>query len=177
MEPKSYRVNVHKLAKTSRVNAIYLYGVLSVPENYEHFEEVKPFLDMPYVAPTTDERFDPLIARFKIEFSCLESRLDDKFKKFSRKQDEAFDFARRYGYFSKLHIATNATVSVKGLSNGELGWDPTSGQLLMASEKGTKWVSLGNSRWSCCSDKEPSAMVKWLAKVFLGLHWQPNPSI
>lgn len=171
MEPKSYKVDIYKLAKTGRVEALYLYGILSVPEDYEHFDKVKSFLDMPDVAPTIDERFDPVIARTRIEFSCLEGRLNDKFKKFSRKQDEAFEFAKRYGHFPRLHIATNATVSVKGLSNGELGWDPTSGQLLVATEGGSKWVTLGNAGWSRCSDKEPSVMVKWFAKVFLGLKW------
>lgn len=174
-----YKVDIEKLKYRSDFYA--LLGCISVPEDYEHLDKVKKFLDIPEDSPllhkTTDERFDPRIAYAKIKFSCLESRLDDKFKKFSRNQDEAFEFAKRYGHFPRLLIATNATVSVKGAYPGELCYDPTSGQLLMASEKGTKWVSLGNSGWSRCNDKDPNPVVKWFAKVFLGLHWQPSPSI
>jgi hypothetical protein len=112
--PKAYNLNPEKLKGASQSILPYLFGSnLHYTEDYEYFDVIKPYLDIPpepksleEISQELDEKFDVLIARTIGKFEYYKESAEHRYNQFCKKQDGDFEYAKTQGYFPKLTIGT-----------------------------------------------------------------------
>ena len=165
---QSYPVDLEKLRYAHTFESFYFYGLIEVPEDYEHFDKLKRFLSIPEDSPllykSLDERFDSLIESTKLRFAVLESRINDDFKKLKWKQDREFEQLRTYGCRPRIIIAKNPKVSFS-CGDNQLEARGGGGEIVVVGDSGPQWTTLWGSHGS-----KPSAFSKWLFKFLFGIN-------
>ena len=171
INPTGYKLNPVKLAGASYNILPYLLGACYYTEEFEYFDLVKPYLDIPEPPKTLeeitqefDEKIDKLIETTKEKFECskyfAEKRYNTKFDGIIRN----FEYAKEHGQFPYLNLAYTTT----GLSAGSY---ETSFVLKQGSNhKG--YYTFGNQRYfRYYMPDKPTAIVRFFMRTCLGFYW------
>ena len=167
-----YKLNPEKLASARRELLPYLFSNFYYTEEFEYFDLVKPYLDIPEKPKTLDEitqefdeKIDKLIETTKEKFECskyfAEKRYNTKFDRII----ENFEYAKEHGEFRpKLKLSYTAT----GLSAGSY---ETSFVIKQGSNhKG--YYTMGNQRYfRYYMPDKPNRLVRFFMKTCLGFFW------
>jgi hypothetical protein len=172
INPTGYKLNPVKLAGASYNILPYLLGSCYYTEEFEYFDLVKPYLDIPEPPKTLeeisqefDEKIDKLIETTKEKFECSNyfagKRYNEKFDRII----ENFEYAKEHGEFRpKLKLSYTAT----GLSAGSY---ETSFVIKQGSNhKG--YYTMGNQRYfRYYMPDKPNRLVRFFMKTCLGFVW------
>ena len=171
INPSGYKLNPVKLAGASYNILPYLLGSCYYTEEFEYFDLVKPYLDIPEkpktldeISQELDEKIDKLIENTKNKFHqskyISEKLYNTKFDKIIGN----FEYAKEHGQFPYLNLAYTTT----GLSAGSY---QTSFVIKQGSNhKG--YYTMGNQRYfRYYMPDKPNMIVRFFMKTCLGFFW------
>jgi hypothetical protein len=172
--PKAYKLDPEKLKGASQSILPYLFGSnLHYSEDFEYFDVIKPYLDIPEKPKTLDEikqefdeKIDKLIETTKWNFAVSKERTEYHYdKKFSRIIQD-FEYAKENGNFPlKLNLAYTTT----GLSAGSYA---ETSFVIKQGNKHEGYYTIGNQRYfRYYMNDKPNVIVRFFMKTCLGFVW------
>ena len=172
-EPTGYKLNSDKLEDAPRQILPYLFRNFYYTEEFEYFDLVKPYLDIPeppktleQISQELDEKFDALIKTTKEKFECSNyfagKRYNEKFDRII--QD--FEYARKNGNFPlKLNLAYTTT----GLSVGSYA---ETSYVIKQGKTHEGYYTFGDRKYfKYYMPTKPNMIVRFFMKTCLGFFW------
>ena len=166
-----YKLNPEKLASARRELLPYLFSNFYYTEDFEYFDLIKPYLDLPEprksieeISQEFDEKIDKLIETTKWKFAYSKEGAEKRYNTKFNRIIENFEYAKEHGQFPYLKLAYTTT----GLSAGSY---ETSFVLKQGSNhKG--YYTFGNRRYfKIYMPDKPNMIVRFFMKTCLGLVW------
>ena len=172
INPTGYKLNPVKLAGASYNILPYLLGACYYTEEFEYFDLVKPYLDIPEPPKTLeeitqefDEKIDKLIETTKEKFECskyfAEKRYNTKFDGIIRN----FEYAKEHGQFPQpltldysKFVATGSSVETSFV--------------IKQGKTHEGYYTNGNRRYlKYYMPTKPNVIVRFFMRTCLGFYW------
>lgn len=173
-EPIGYKLNPDKLKDVPRQILPYLFSPFYFTEEFEYFDLVKPYLDIPeppktleQISQELDEKIDALIKTTKEKFECSNyfagKRYNEKFDRII--QD--FEYAKEHGSFPhKLTFTVGDGLSVNASSYIQNSF------VIKQGNKHEGYYTIGNQRYlRYYMPDKPNRLVRFFMKTCLGFYW------
>ena len=170
--PSGYKLNPEKLKRASQSVLPYILGCFYFKEEYEYFDVIKDYLDIPEpkksleeISQELDEKFEKLIEQYKrnsyASTLTTESNYDWNFDRIF----ENFEYAKEHGRFKETYtldfsklIATGSNVvsftTQYRVGDGEVGY----------------WSIQPNIQ--VYLRKKPNMIVRFFTKFLLDFEWK-----
>ena len=170
--PSGYKLDPKKLAKAPQSILPYLLGFIYFHENYEYFDIIKPYLDIPEKPKTLDEitqefdeKIDELIEKTKRNFYASKLTAERNYEYKFDKISDNFEFAVKNGNFPpKLKLTYNGN----GLSAGSF----ETSFVIKQGNKHEGYYTFGNGRYiKYYMPDKPNRLVRFFMKTCLALRW------
>ena len=172
--PSGYKLNPDKLKDAPRQILPYLFSPFYFTEEFEYFDIIKPYLDIPeppktleQISQELDEKIDALIKTTKEKFECSNyfagKRYNEKFDRIIRD----FEYAKEHGEFRpKLTLTLDSSKFVVSGSSFETSF------VIKQGNKHEGYYTIGNQRYLRYYMKEkPNRLVRFFMKTCLGFVW------
>jgi len=176
-EPTGYKLNPEKLASARRELLPYLFRNFYYSEEFEYFDLVKPYLDIPeppktleQISQELDEKFDALIKTTKEKFECSNyfagKRYNEKFDRII--QD--FEYAKEHGQFpQKLTLGYSKFDSSNFVVSGS---SVESSLVIKQGKKHEGYYTNGNRKYlRYYMPDKPNMIVRFFMRTCLGFVW------
>ena len=176
-EPIGYKLNPEKLKKAPQGILPYVVGTFYYTEDYEYFDVIKPYLDIPKprksleeIQQKFDEKIDELITKTKNNFYASKTFAESRYEKKFDKIFDNFEYAKKTGTFPQY-----LSVSAFGDSNS----------YLVMGSSGLEWASEFNINSSnntagyyyiepslkLYMNKTPNMIVRFFMDKLLNFRW------
>jgi len=170
-EKIGYKLNPNKLKGAPQIILPYFVGAFYYTEDYEYFDVIKNYLDIPEkpktleeISQELDEKFEKLIERTKNSFYkskyIAETLYDTKFNRII----ENFEYAKEHGQFPPKLTLDYSNLIVTGSNI-------TSSFVIKEGGKEVGYYTFGNGYLKYCMNKKPSAIVRFFMNKLLGFRW------
>ena len=168
-----YKLNPEKLKGASQSILPYLLGFIYFNKDYEHFDVIKPYLDIPEPPKTLDEiqqEFDEKIGaqieKFKMCSKWSREHAEERYNaKFDRIIQD-FEYARKNGNFPLKLKLTYGT----GLSVGAGSYDTSF--VIKQGNKHEGYYTFGNGGYlRYYMPTKPNMIARFFMKTCLSLVW------
>jgi hypothetical protein len=174
-EKIGYKLNLNKLKGAPQSILPYFVGAFYYTEDFEYFNIIKPYLDIPEppksleeISQELDEKFEKLIEKTHLEYRIGHKWLYKKkrYEEFCKKQDEDFEYARENGFFPpKL----TGTLDYSNLI--ATGSNITSSFVIKQGNKHEGYYTIGNGYLRFYMTTKPNAITRWFMKNCLSFIW------
>ncbi len=170
--PSGYKLDPKKLAKAPQHITPYLFlGAFYYTEDYEYFDVIKPYLDIPEKPKTLDEikqefdeKIDKLIETTKWNFAVSKERAEYHYDTKFNRIIENFEYAKEHGQFPYLNLAYTTT----GLSVGSC----ETSFVIKQGNKHEGYYTFGNGRYfKYYMPTKPNMIARFFMKTCLALRW------
>jgi hypothetical protein len=171
---RGYKLNPNKLKKAPQGILPYVVGAFYYTEDFEYFDIIKPYLDIPEkpktleeISQELDEKFDKLLVQTRSKFTVSKNIAEIRFeRKFNRIIDN-FEYARENGFFPpKL----TGTLDYSNLI--ATGSNITSSFVIKQGNKHEGYYTFGNCRsFRYYMPTKPNAITRWFMKNCLSFIW------
>jgi hypothetical protein len=173
-EPTGYKLNPDKLKDAPRQILPYLFRNFYYTEEFEYFDLVKPYLDIPeppktleQISQELDEKIDALIKTTKEKFECSNyfagKRYNEKFDRII--QD--FEYAKEHGSFPKIQ-----TLTLDYSQFVATGSSVESSFVIKQGKTHEGYYTNGNRRYlKYYMPDKPNVIVRFFMKNLLGFYW------
>ncbi len=166
-----YKLNPDKLKGAPQSILSYICGAFYYTEDYEYFDVIKPYLDIPEKPKTLeeisqefDEKIDDLIEKTKNNFyksKYISEKLYET--KFSRIIED-IEHAKKYGSFPlKLTLDCSKLTAT--------GSNITSNFVIKEGGKEVGYYTFGNGYLKYYMNKKPTVISRWFMKNCLSFVW------
>jgi hypothetical protein len=169
-----YKLNPKKLKGAPQSILPYVCGAFYYTEDFEYFDIIKPYLDIPEKSKTLEEISQELEEKFEklIEKTHLEYRIGHnwlyklrRYEEFCKKQDEDFEHAKTYGSFPvTLTVKTDGSYLV---ANNTVSWNT---EYRIGTNEVGYWDIKPNIKMYL--DKKPNWLVRNCSKIFFDFTWK-----
>jgi hypothetical protein len=168
-EKIGYKLNPNKLKGAPQSILPYFVGAFYYTEDFEYFDVIKNYLDIPEkpktleeISQELDEKIDDLIERTKNSFYkskyIAETLYDTKFNRII----ENFEYARENGFFPPKLTYSNLIAT---------GSNITSSFVIKSGGKEVGFYTFGNGYLRYYMDKKPTVIVRFFMDKLLGFRW------
>jgi hypothetical protein len=171
--PSGYKLNPNKLKGAPQSILPYVVGAFYYTEDFEYFDIIKPYLDIPEPCKTLeeisqelDEKFEKLIERTHLEYRIGHKWLYKKkrYEEFCKKQDEDFEYAKEHGHFPvKLEFTVGTGLSWNNAT--------TSFEIRCGTDN-AGYYTIGAGIVKYYMNKKPNWLVRNCAKIFFDFTWK-----
>jgi hypothetical protein len=175
--PKAYNLNPEKLKGASQSILPYLFGSnLYYTEDYEYFDKIRPYLDIPEepksleeLSQELDEKIDALIKTTKEKFECSKETAEYYYNERFDRIFSNFHYAKEYGHFPIIRIAKTGRIDYAKLSvSGEY----TSSFVVKQGDKHDGYYTNGNRKYfKYYMPDKPNMIVRFFMRTCLGFYW------
>ena len=170
-EKIGYKLNPKKLKKAPQYITPYLFlGAFYYTENYEYFDVIKPYLDIPEppksleeISQECEEKFDKHIESIKHKFAELKCHQEYYYNQRFDRIIEDFEYAKKNGQFPQKSILTYSTSL--GTNNF------TSGFIIKQGNKHKGYYTIGNGYLRFYMPTKPNAITRWFMNKCLSIRW------
>ena len=172
-EKIGYKLNLNKLKGAPQSILPYFVGAFYYTEDFEYFDVIKPYLDIPEKPKTLeeisqehDENFDELIERTKKKFYGYKLTAERKYERKFDKIFDDFESAKKYGIFPS-NVFTYLTYTEGNnitLSGNNITF--SGNKITLSAETGVGFYEVGIK-------EKPTAVSRFFMKL-LGLRWVDN---
>jgi hypothetical protein len=167
---KGYKLNPNKLKKAPQGILPYVVGAFYYTEEFEYFDIIKPYLDIPEqpksleeIQKELDDKFEELWVKTKRKFFVSKESADYKFKQFCKKQDADFEYARENGFFPPKLTYSNLIAT---------GSNITPSFVIKQGNNHEGYYTFGNCRsFRYYMPEKPNAITRWFMKNCLSFIW------
>jgi len=165
-----YKLNPNKLKGAPQIILPYFVGAFYYTEDYEYFDVIKPYLDIPEKPKTLeeisqefDEKIDKQIEDVEYKFAQLKYRQEYQFSKKITKIIEDIEYARRNGSFPAKLDYSKLTAT---------GSNITSSFVIKQGNNHEGYYTFGNCRsFRYYMPTKPNAITRWFMKNCLSFIW------
>ena len=169
--PSGYKLDPNKLKEAPRQILPYLFSCFYFTEEFEYFDVIKPYLDIPEKPKTLDEitqefdeKIDNLIEKTKRNFYASKLTAERNYEYKFDKIIGNFEYAKENGQFPYLNLAYTTTK----LSAGSL----ESSFVIKQGSNHKGYYTFGNRRYfKIYMPDKPNMIVKFFMKTCLALRW------
>jgi hypothetical protein len=169
-EKIGYKLNPNKLKKAPQSILPFVCGAFYYTEDFEYFDVIKPYLDIPEppksleeIQQELDENIDKRIERVKEKFNQLGYTQEYHYEvKFNRIL-ENFEYAKEHGQFPQKSILTYSTSL--GTNNF------TSTFVIKQGNNHEGYYTIGNGYLRFYMPTKPNAITRWFMDKCLSFRW------
>jgi hypothetical protein len=166
-----YKLNPNKLKKAPQSILPYVVGAFYYTEDFEYFDVIKPYLDIPEppksleeISQELDEKIDKRIERVKEKFNQLAYTQEYQYQVKFNRIFENFEYAKEHGQFPPKLILTCSS----GLSANSC---ISSNFVIKSGGKEVGYYTFGNGYLRYYMDKKPNAITRWFMNKCLSIRW------
>jgi hypothetical protein len=172
--PSGYKLNPVKLAGASQSILPYVCGAFYYTEDYEYFDVIQPYLDIPEKPKTLeeleqelDEKFDDLLVRTKRKFAVSKETAEYHYNRKFETINGNFEYAKSYGYFPQITFLDSSKFSVN--RKIELG-SPSFVVKNGINHQG--YYTIGEDRYyRFYMEKKPNMIFRFFVYKLMGFKW------
>ena len=168
-EKIGYKLNPKKLVGAPQSILPYFVGAFYYTEDYEYFDVIKNYLDIPEkpktleeISQELDEKIDDLIERTKNNFYkskyIAETLYDTKFNRII----ENFEYAKEHGQFPSKLTYSNLIAT---------GSNITSTFVIKQGNKHEGYYTIGNGYLRFYMPDKPNAITRWFMDKCVSIRW------
>lgn len=172
-EKIGYKLNPNKLKGAPQSILPYVVGAFYYTEDFEYFDVIKPYLDIPKppksleeIQQECEEKFDDLIERTKNSFYkskyIAETLYETKFNRII----ENFEYAKEHGQFPVRLTIGNLDCSTLGVSSA-VDWTT---EFRIGKDEVGYWDIKPNIK--VYLKKKPNRVVRYFTKLLLDFTWK-----
>lgn len=169
-KPEAYKLDPEKLKGASQSILPYLFGACYYTEEFEYFDIVKPYLDIPEEPKTLDEikeefdeKIDKLIETTKEKFEYSKVVAEKRYKYEFDKIFEIFEYAKEHGEFRpKLTFSSGIGVNIGSYVS----------YVIKQGNNHKGYYTFGDKQtFKYYTPDKPNRLVKFFMKTCLSLVW------
>jgi hypothetical protein len=170
---RGYKLNPEKLVGAPQSILPFLIGAFYYTEDYEYFDAIKPYLDIPEprksleeIKQELDEKFEKLIERTHLQYRIGHNWTYTlrKYNQFCKYQDADFEYAKRNGHFKpKLKFGINTELSVNSAFTSNFVIKPNGNDV-------GYWEIQPNIQ--VYRKTKPNRIVRYFTKLLLDFTWK-----
>ena len=165
-----YKLNPEKLKGAPQSVLPYILGCFYFKEEYEYFDVIKPYLDIPEKPKTLeeisqefDEKIDKRIESIKHKFAELKCHQEYLYNQRFNRIIEDFKYAKEHGQFPQKSILTYSTpLGVNGIA---------SSFIIKQGNNHEGYYTIGNGYLRFYMTTKPNAITRWFMKNCLSFIW------
>jgi hypothetical protein len=173
--PSGYKLDPDKLKEAPRQILPYLFSCFYFTEEFEYFDKIKPYLDIPEKPKTLDEiqqefdeKIDNLIEKTKEKFECSKVVAEKRYKYEFDKIIEKFEYAKEHGQFP-FYLNLSYTTTGLGAYTGPY---PETSFVIKQGNNHKGYYTIGNQRYlRYYMPDKPNRLVRFFMKTCLGFVW------
>lgn len=168
--PLGYKLDPNKLKEAPRQILPYLFSCFYFTEEFEYFDVIKPYLDIPEPPKTLeeisqefDEKIDNLIEKTKRNFYASKLTAERNYEyKFDRISDN-FEYAKEHGEFRpKLTLSSGIGVNISSYVS----------YVIKQGNNHKGYYTFGDKQtFRYYTPDKPNRLVKFFMKTCLGFFW------
>jgi hypothetical protein len=170
-EKIGYKLNPNKLKGAPQSILPYVVGAFYYTENYEYFDVIKPYLDIPEKPKTLeeitqefDEKIDKQIERVKEKFNQLGYTQEYHYEVKFNRIIEDFEYAKKNGQFP---LKPKFTIGTTLSANSNI----TSTFVIKQGNKHEGYYTIGNGYLRFYMPYKPNAITRWFMNKCLSIRW------
>ena len=168
-EKIGYKLNPNKLKGAPQSILPYFVGAFYYTEDFEYFDVIKPYLDIPEppksleeIQQELDEKIDKRIERVKEKFNQLAYTQEYQYQVKFNRIIENFEYARENGFFPPKLTYSNLIAT---------GSNITSSLVIKSGGKEVGYYTFGNGYLKYYMNKKPTAISRWFMNKLLDFRW------
>jgi hypothetical protein len=170
-EKIGYKLNPKKLKGAPQSILPYVCGAFYYTEDFEYFDVIKPYLDIPEprksleeISQEFDEKIDKHIESIKHKFAELKCHQEYYYNQRFNRIIEDFEYARKNGRFPEKH---------RLIYSDNLGTNNfTSSFIIKEGGKEVGYYTFGNRKYfKYFMDEKPNFVVRFCMDKLLGFKW------
>jgi hypothetical protein len=173
-EKIGYKLNPNKLKKAPQSILPYVVGAFYYTEDFEYFDVIKPYLDIPEKPKTLeeisqefDEKIDKQVEDVKYKFEQLKYYQEYQFSKKITRIIEDIEHAKTYGSFP-----TRITIGKLDYSKlTATGSNITSSFVIKQGNKHEGYYTIGNGYLRFYMPDKPNFVIRFCMDKLLGFKW------
>ena len=174
-----YKLNPEKLVGASQSVLPYILGCFYFKEEYEYYDIVKPYLDIPPEPKTLEqieeelnEKFEELLVKTKRKFAVSKESAEYQHNRNFDKIFDNFEYAREYGSFPQVTFISSGTLDYSKLSVN-IGSNISSPCFMVkhgSSHQG--YYTIGDDGYyRFYMEKKPNIVFRWFVYKLMGFRW------
>jgi hypothetical protein len=164
-----YKLNPKKLKGAPQGILPYVVGAFYYTEDFEYFNVIKPYLDIPEKPKTLEEisqefdaKIDKQIEDVKYKFEQLKYRQEYQFSKKITRIIEDIEYARKNGSFPAKLDYSKLTAT---------GGNITSSFVIKQGNKHEGYYTIGNGYLRFYMPYKPNVITRWFMDKCLSIRW------
>ena len=165
-----YKLNPKKLKGAPQSILPYVVGAFYYTEDFEYFDVIKPYLDIPEKPKTLEEisqefdaKIDKRIESIKHKFAELKCHQEYYYNRKFDRIIEDFEYAKKNGQFPQKSILTYSTpLGVNGIA---------SSFIIKQGNKHEGYYTIGNGYLRFYMPYKPNAITRWFMDKCLSIRW------
>jgi len=169
IKPIGYKLNPVKLAGASQSILPYVVGAFYYTEDFEYFNIIKPYLDIPEppksleeISQELDEKIDKRIERVKEKFNQLGYTQEYQYQVKFNRIFENFEYAKEHGQFPPKLTYSNLIAT---------GSNITSTYVIKQGSNHEGYYTFGTGFVRFYMTTKPNAITRWFMKNCLSFRW------
>jgi len=175
-EKIGYKLNLNKLKGAPQSILPYFVGAFYYTEDFEYFDVIKPYLDIPEKPKTLEEisqefdaKIDKRIERVKEQFNQLGYTQEYQYQVKFNRIIENFEYAKEHGQFP-VTLTVGTSLDYSNLI--ATGSNITSSFVIKQGNKHEGYYTFGNCRsFKYYMPTKPNFIVRFFMKNLLGFFW------
>jgi hypothetical protein len=171
--PSGYKLNPEKLKGAPQSILPYILGCFYFTEEFEYFDVIKDYLDIPEpkksleeISQELDEKFEKLIEQTKRNFNASKLTGERNYEWNFDKIIGNFEYAKEYGYFKKIYTLDGSYLVSNGSS---VSWG-TEFRICNNNTEVGYWDIKPNIK--VYLEKKPNPIVRYFSKLLLDFEWK-----
>ena len=169
-EKIGYKLNPKKLKGAPQSILPYVCGAFYYTEDFEYFDVIKPYLDIPEppksleeIQQECEEKFDDLLVKTKRKFAVSKESAEYYYNQKFDRIIQDFEYAKEHGQFPQKSILTYSTPL--GVN------DITSSFVIKQGNKHEGYYTIGNGYLRFYMPDKPNAITRWFMNKCLCIRW------
>jgi hypothetical protein len=174
-----YKLNPEKLVGAPQNVLPYILGCFYFKEEYEYFDVIKDYLDIPEepktleeISQELDEKFEKLIEQYKrnsyASTLTTERNYDWNFDRIV----ENFEYAKTQGYFPQVTFISSGTLDYSKLSvNSEVKFSSPCFMVKHGSSHQGYYTIGDDGYYKFYMEKKPNAFFRFFVYKLMGFRW------
>lgn len=174
-----YKLNPEKLVGAPQSVLPYILGCFYFQEEYEYYDIVKPYLDIPEKPKSLDEiskelneKFENLLVKTKRKFAVSKESAEYHHNRNFDRIIGNFEYAKTQGYFPKVTFISSGTLDYSNLSVN-IGNNISSPCFMVkhgSSHQG--YYTIGDDGYyKFYIEKKPNVIFRWFVYKLMGFRW------
>jgi hypothetical protein len=168
-EKIGYKLNPNKLVGASSSILPYVVGAFYYTEDFEYFDVIKPYLEIPEkpksleeIQQELDEKIDKQIEDVEYKFAQLKCYQEYQYNQKFNRIIENFEYAKEHGQFPPKLTYSNLIAT---------GSNITSTFVIKQGNKHEGYYTIGNGYLRFYMPYKPNAITRWFMDKCVSIRW------